>query len=328
MTKSMRPEDHFRLIEKHRITFMLLIPVQITSWMEAMEVMKKYDLGSLKVLISGAQKVKPELVKWCLEKVGVNFQNCFGMAEGPTIYTRWDDPVEAHKNTIGKPIIIHPTVEMKIVNDRNEEVERGEIGEMIMKGPMTFKGYFRNPQENAHVFDEKGFFHSGDLMSQRPDGRFVVEGRKKDMIIRGGENIYPESVEIMLMKHPKVLNAAVIGMPDAKLGERLCAFVQLRETEVLTHEHLRQYMTEQGFAVFQWPERLEVVQGWPLTAVNKIDKRRLRAYITTRLYEEGKIDKALAREFLQRDKFTADDFLLGKVTVDFARNPSRPNSRD
>jgi non-ribosomal peptide synthetase component E (peptide arylation enzyme) len=111
--------------------------------------------------------------------------------------------------------------------------------------------------------DEDGFFHTGDLMSLRPDGRYVVEGRKKDMIIRGGENVYPEPVEGWLMKHPSVINAAVVAMPDAKLGEKLCAFVQLAEGKRLTFEDMKEFMKEQGVAVFQWPECLEVVQGWP-----------------------------------------------------------------
>ena len=322
ITKSTRPEDHFKLIEKHKITNLGFVPLQITYWMEAEGEMKKYDLSSLKVVMAGAQKVKPELVKWCREKVRVAFNNDFGMTEGPLFRTRWDSPDEAHLHTVGRKIIADNSCVIKLVDHNNNEVKPREIGEMIIKGPITFKGYFRNPEENAKVFDSEGYFHSGDLMSLRPDGRYVVEGRKKDMIIRGGENIYPEPVEGLLIKHPGILNAVAIGIPDKKLGEKLCAFVQTVEDKKITMEVMQQFMKEQGVAIFMWPERLEVVKGWPLTALNKIDKRLLRAYITAKLVEEGTIDTELGNEFLKNDKLTINDIVSGKVNIQFTGSPS------
>jgi len=321
MTKSTRPDDHFRIIEKWKITHVELVPVLITYWMEAEEARKKYDLISLKVVGSGAQKVKPELVRFCVEKLGVGFTNTFGMTEGPHIATRWHTPLEAQLETVGRPLILDPSVVVKLVDADNKEVKPGEVGELAMKGPITFKGYFRDPEENAKCFDKDGFFHTGDLMSFRSDGRYVVEGRKKDMIIRGGENVYPEPVEGWLMKHPKVLNAVAVGTPDAKLGEKLCAFVRTVEGQALILEEVQQFMKEQGIAVFQWPELLEVVQGWPLTAMNKIDKRLLRAYITRKLFEEGAISRELGDEFLKKDKLSLADIQTGKVKIDFTGSP-------
>ncbi|MBI4333752.1 MAG: AMP-binding protein [Chloroflexi bacterium] len=322
ITKSTRPEDHFRIIEKHRVTNVDLVPVLISYWMEAGEVMKKYDLSSLKIVACGAQKAKPEIVRWCIEKLGVSFCNTFGMTEGPVIATRWDSPKEAQLNTVGRPILTDELVTIKLVDNDNGEVPPGAVGELVVRGPMmTFKGYFRNPEETAKSFDEQGFFHTGDLMSVRPDGRYVVEGRKKDMIIRGGENVYPEPVEGWLMKHPRVANAAVVGMPDAKLGEKLCAFIQATGGQTITFAEVQQFMKEQGVAVYQWPERLEVAQGWPLTPVNKIDKRLLRGFVTYRLLEEGLIDVALGDEFLAKDKLTVDDIRTGKVKIDFTGSP-------
>lgn len=321
-TRLLKPEDHFRIIEKHRVTHVELVPVVITYWMEAKDLRDKYDLSSLKVIGCGAQKVKSELVKWCIEELGVNFTNTFGMTEGPHISTRWHSPIEAQINTVGRPAIVDSSVKIKLVDSENREVIQGEVGELAIKGPMTFKGYFRNLEENSKCFDEEGFFHTGDLMSLRPDGRFVVEGRKKDTIIRGGENVYPEPVENCLMSHPKIKNTAVVGMPDPKLGEKLCAIVQLVQGETFTFEEMQELMRKQGIAVFQWPERLEIVDGWPLTALNKIDKRLLRAFVTMRLYEEGSIGKDLGGEFLKRDKITLDDLLSGKVKIDFTGSPS------
>lgn len=279
LSKSQSPKEQFELIEKYGVTYTLLIPIQISYWMEAENIAGQYDLSSLKVIISGAQKVKPELVRWCKDRLHVGFCNVFGMAEGPASSTRWNDSTETQLNTVGRSLIIDADVQIRFVDDKNMEVKTGEVGEMCSKGPLTFKGYFRNDRENAKSFDEEGFFHTGDLVSVRPDGRFVVEGRKKDMIIRGGENVYPEATEDILVKHPKIVNAAVVGMPDTKLGEKLCAFIQPVEGQSFNFEQVKKYMKGQGIAVFQWPEWVEEVKGWPLTAVNKINKSLLRAYI-------------------------------------------------
>lgn len=321
-SKSARPADNFRLIERYRITHVDLVPVLLTYWIEAEEERKKYDLSSLKLIGVGAQKTKPELLVWCMNKLGVNCTNTFGMAEGPNISTRWDSPRETQLNTVGRAAVIDETVVIKLVDDDNKEVKPGEVGEMVIKGPIAFKGYFRNPEENAKAFDKDGFFHSGDFMSLRPDGRYVVEGRKKDMIKRGGESVYPEPVEGWLMKHPKVVNSAAIGMPDPKMGEKLCAFVQVAEGQKLSFEEVQECMKQQGIALYQWPERLEVVKGWPLTGLNKIDKRLLRAHITRKLFEEGTINKESGDEFLKKDKLVLDDLISGKVRIDFIGSPS------
>jgi non-ribosomal peptide synthetase component E (peptide arylation enzyme) len=195
------------------------------------------------------------------------------------------------------------------------------MGEMVVKGPSHFKGYFRNPEQNRVSFDEKGFFHSGDLMSQRPDGRYVVEGRMGDVIKRAGENVYPAPVEALLIKHPRIINAAVIGIPDTRLGEKLCCFIHLKEDSDFTLTELQDYMKENGVAVFQWPERIETVKGWPLTAVNKIDKRCLRAYMAAKLFQEGSISKELGNDYLRRDKLTVDEVLSGRISIEFTGSP-------
>ncbi|MGD9042230.1 MAG: AMP-binding protein [Desulfobacterales bacterium] len=315
MTKSPRPLESYELIQKYGVTHTLLIPVQVTYWQDARELRETYDLSSLRVMGVAAQKVKPELAEFCMTELGVNLVNHFGMAEGPLICNRWDSPKEPQLHTVGYPMYIDPLVQIKIFNDKNEEVPQGEIGEMVAKGFLNLKGYFRNPEENEKAFDEKGFFHSGDLMSQRPDGRFVVEGRKKDMIIRGGENVYPEAVEDLLVRHPKVMYVAVVGMPDDKLGEKLCAFIQPVEGQTISFEEVQQFMEEQGSAIFQWPERLEILDGWPLTGVNKIDKRRLRVLITVKLFQEGAIDKTFGDEYLKREKICIDDVISGKEEI-------------
>jgi len=317
LTKSPRPKEHFELIQKYGVTHTTLIPVQITYWKEANELRKNYNLSSLRVMGTGSQRVRSELIEWCLTDLGIDMVNHFGMSEGVMICNRWNCPKEAQMNTIGFPMIMDPEVQVKVVNDKNEEILTGEIGEMVIKGPLNFRGYFRNPEENKRAFDEKGFFHTGDSVSRRPDGRFVVEGRKKDIIIRGGENVYPEAVEDLLTRHPKLMNAAVVGMPDYNLGERLCAFIQPKEGQSITFDEVQQYMRDLGIAVFSWPERVVIVHGWPLIGANKIDKRRLRAYIATKLFEEGVIKKEFCDEYLKRDNLTVDDVLSGRIRIEF-----------
>ncbi|MBM3301221.1 MAG: AMP-binding protein, partial [Deltaproteobacteria bacterium] len=206
--------------------------------------------------------------------------------------------------------------------DEKKDVKPGQIGEMISRGPLTFKGYFRAEDENKKAFDADGFMYSGDLMSQREDGRLVVEGRKKDMIKRAGENVYPNIIEDKIAQMEGIEYCAVVGMPDKVLGEKLCAFVQPVEGKTLDLNDLIKYLKEVGVAVFELPERFELVSGWPLTAINKINKRLLRAHITAKAVQEGAITKEHGDEYLKKDKLSVDDVLQGKVVIDFTGEPS------
>ncbi|NIQ40253.1 MAG: AMP-binding protein, partial [Proteobacteria bacterium] len=210
LCKSPSAEKHFEMIEQYRVTHTMLIPIQITYWMKAEKKTNHYDLSSLKVIWSGAEKVRPEFVRWILDELGVNFVNVFGTTEGIHFCTRWTTPKEPQMHTVGKPLIVDPDVEVRLVDDEGRDAKPGEIGEMISRGALTFKGYFRNNEENEKAFDEHGFFGSGDLMSLREDGYYVVEGRKKDMITRAGENIYPSAVEDKMASFHKVSHCAVV----------------------------------------------------------------------------------------------------------------------
>lgn len=159
-------------------------------------------------------------------------------------------------------------------------------------------------------------------MSLREDGRLVVEGRKKDMIKRAGENVYPAAVEDKIVEFKKVAFCAVVGMPDQVLGEKLCAFVQPVKDQTVTFDEILGHLRGVGVAVFELPERFELVDGWPLTPVNKINKLMLRAHITAKAVQEGAITKEQGDAYLRRDKLTVDDVIQGKVTIDFTGMPS------
>jgi 2,3-dihydroxybenzoate---[aryl-carrier protein] ligase len=322
LTNRSRAREQFALIEKYRVTHTVLMPVQITYWMDAEASLGEFDLSSFKLIVSGAQKVRPEIMAWCMEKLRAQVINVFAMAEGPIIATRWDNPGEVQLHTVGRPILSSPDVHVKLVRADNTEVAPGEVGEMAMKGPLAFKGYFRAEEENARAFDEEGYLHSGDLMLVREDGRYIVEGRRKDMIKRGGENIYPERIEDSLERNPAVANCVAIGMPDARFGERLCAFVQPKSGATADFDGVVGWLRQSGIAIYELPERVEVVDSWPLTPVQKIDKRRLRAWITARLFEEGAIDEALGDDFLKRDRITLGEVRSGRFAIEFTGSPS------
>jgi 2,3-dihydroxybenzoate-AMP ligase len=312
LCNSPKTENIFRMIENYRVTHSLIVPVLLNYIRDEYELTKKYDLSSLEALGVGGQKSRPEMIEWCLNALGVHYVNTFGMAEGPQLTTRWHCSKDVQMYTVGRPVIDDCEARIKLVDKQNREVEPGEVGEMVMKGPLNFRGYFNDAEENEKAFDSEGFFHTGDLMSLRPDGTYVVEGRSKDTILRGGENVYPESVEDLVKEHPKVFNCAAIGMPDEQFGEKLCVVLETEKGKTISLSEILEYLKMKGLAVFQFPERLEIVERFPLTPVNKIDKRRLRAYVATKLYQEDEIGRELGDEYLRRDKISIDDVLSGR----------------
>ena len=152
------------------------------------------------------------------------------------------------------------------------------------RGPYTIRGYYNAPDYNRAAFSQDGFYRTGDMVRLDPSGNLVIEGRKKDMINRGGEHISAEEVEGYVLNHPTVFNVAVVAMPDPGLGERACAYVILRAGEALTLDELNRFLLdEKRIARFKCPERLEVVEQFPLTAVGKVSKQALRAEIARKL---------------------------------------------
>ena len=272
----LKPEALMAFIERVGGNYTLPMPTQILDILEHPDV-DDYDLSSLEVLVSGGQKVPPAVVEKAVERWGVGFCNIFGMAEGPLICTRPEDDVDIQANTVGRPIIPDAD-ELKIVDtEREEEVETGEAGELAVRGPGFFTGYFRNEEENTENFSADGWFYTEDILARRPDGNYEVYGRIKDTIIRGGENIYAPGVEDELIEHPKIVNAALVGMPDDRLGERPVAFVELTpDASDCSLEEVTSFLDDRGMAVFKRPERLEIVQSLPRTEVGKIEKQPLK----------------------------------------------------
>jgi len=271
------------------VEYFFAVPAQLVDLLED-DAVDDLDLGDIAVIVTGGQKVRPAVVRELNDRWGVDVANNYGMAEGPLFCTRPSDDVDAQAETIGRPIAADPD-EYRIVDEAREtEVTTGTPGELAARGPGIFSGYFRNPEENEAAFDDDGWFYTEDVIERRTDGNYLVHGRLKDTIIRGGENIYAPGLEDELIKHPKVQNVAVIGMPDDRLGERPMAYVELESgADALTLDEVAAFMEQRGVAVFKRPERVEVVESLPRTEVGKISKTDLRDRITEALRAEGKL---------------------------------------
>ena len=287
LANTTRGEDIFPLIERHRITHVAVVPALLIRWIND-PLIKKFDLSSLQVIQSGGQRLQPEIRRRTKELIpSVTVQENFGMAEGMLMFVRLDDAEAVRMETVGRPI--SPDDEVRLVDEDDNEVAPGEVGEFLARGPYTLRGYYGAPEYNARAFTTDGFYRSGDLMRQHPSGNYIVEGRKKDLINRGGEKISAEEVENLILTHPAVQNVACVAIPDPVLGERMCACLVLRQGRSLALPELVAFLAEQEIAKHKLPERLEIMDDFLLSPFGKVSKKDLTDRIANKLKEEGKL---------------------------------------
>ncbi len=281
LTGSPRADDVLPLIERERITHLELVPALLIRYINTPGVAER-DLSSVRVINTGGQKLQPE-VKRRAESVFPNarVQEVFGMAEGLLMFVRLDDTEEVRFETAGRPVCADD--EILIVDENRDPVPDGEVGELLVRGPYTLRGYYNVPEYNARTFTSDGFYCSGDLMRRHPSGNYIVEGRKKDLINRGGEKISAEEIENLILSHPAVLNVACVPMPDPVLGERMCAFVIPKPGLTLTLQELTSFLTERGLAKFKLPERLELTDDLPLSKFGKVAKNVLTKQVAEKI---------------------------------------------
>jgi 2,3-dihydroxybenzoate-AMP ligase len=285
LSNSTRGEDVFTLIERHRVTHIAVVPALLIRLIND-PLIARFDLSSLRVIQSGGQRLQPEVRRRTKELIpSVTVQENFGMAEGLLMFVRFDDPEDVRMETVGRPL--SPDDEVRLVDDDDHEVAPGEVGELLARGPYTLRGYFGVPEYNARTFTSDGYYRSGDLMRRHPSGNYMVEGRKKDLINRGGEKISAEEIENLILAHTAVQNVACVPMPDPVLGERMCAYVILRGGGSLTLPHLVAFLLDQEIAKHKLPERLEVVEEFPLSPFGKVSKKDLTERITELIKTEG-----------------------------------------
>ena len=287
VSSSTRSEDIFALIERHRVTHIAVVPALLIRLINDPAI-EKFNLSSLRVIQSGGQRLQPEVRRRTKELIpSVTVQENFGMAEGMLLFVRFDDSEEVRMETVGRPL--SPDDEVRLVDDEDREVAPGEVGELLARGPYTLRGYFGVPDYNARAFTSDGFYRSGDLMRLHPSGNYMVEGRKKDLINRGGEKISAEEIENLILTHPAVQNVACVPMPDPVLGERMCAFAILRKGTALSLHELAAFLLEQEIAKHKLPERLEIVGEFPLSPFGKVSKKDLTERIARALKSEEKM---------------------------------------
>jgi len=270
LSTSTRPADVFRLIHERRVTHLEVVPALLIRWIND-PAAKQFDLSSVRVIQSGGQRFQPEIRRQTQEVFpnGIVQEN-FGMSEGMLMFVRLDDPEGVRMETSGRPL--SPDDEIKLLDDDDNEAMAGEVGELCCRGPYTLRGYFRAPEHNARAFTPDGFYRSGDLMRRHPSGNYIVEGRKKDLINRGGEKISAEEVENLILSHPAVENVACIAVPDPNMGERMCACVILHPGRSLTLQELVAYLQTKEIAKYKLPERLEIMSDFPLSKFGKVAK--------------------------------------------------------
>jgi 2,3-dihydroxybenzoate-AMP ligase len=286
MIPSTGPKEILGAIERERVTTTVLAVAQLHQIVDHPD-LKRYDISSLHVIGSGGSYIPPELVKKVYEKTGCKFYSAYGMSEGPCAQTRYEDPDEVVFHTIGWPIC--PYDEFKVIDANGNELPQGKEGELVARGPCIFQGYYKAEVENREAFTQDGFFRTGDIAKFNRERHLIITGRKKDIIIRGGENISAREVEELIGGHPKVEQVSAVGMPDSILGERVCAFIKPKKDAVISFEEVIVFLKEKKTSVLYLPERIEIIKEMPLTNVGKVDKKRLREEIKEKLKKEGKI---------------------------------------
>jgi len=269
-----------KTIEREKITALVWVPT-LANRLLHYEGLEDFDLSSLKKMHCGGGASLPDLIRGVREKLGCTYYNAYGGTEGQTTITRSNDDIETVFTTVGKPTC--PYDIYKVVDRDGKELPPDTPGELLIKGPGVFTGYFRNPEENRKVFDESGFFRTGDVAKIDQSGYITLTGRIKEMINRGGESISATEIEKLILEHPDVINVAVIPMPDPDLGERVCAYVQASEGSDLSFEKIIAFLKAQKASVLQLPERIEFIGAMPFTKAEKVDKRALREDIEKKL---------------------------------------------
>jgi acyl-CoA synthetase (AMP-forming)/AMP-acid ligase II len=263
------PQQVLQTLEKERITVMGQVPAQyILLFMQPD--FDSYDLSSVKYAVLSGAPVPPELVDQIREKMGITPFVGYGLTEtsGAITFTRASHPLEKISTTIGIP---NDGIEVRIMDPEREELPRGEAGEIAVRGGAVMKGYYGQPEATAAVFDDGGFFYTGDMGFMDQEGFIHILGRKKEMYIRGGENVYPPEVEDVLQAHPKVLFAAVLGYPDPVLGEKGRAYIVPQPGAEVTEDELKAYCREH-LAQYKVPDQVVFRDGLPLTPLGKVQK--------------------------------------------------------
>jgi len=269
------PVKVLEAVEKERCTALHGVPTMFIAELEVLK-NRKFDLSSLRTGIMAGAPCPIEVMKQVVDVMGMKEVTiAYGQTEASPVITqtRTEDSLERRVMTVGRAI---PHVEVKIIDpETGEEAPRGKQGELCARGFLIMKGYYKMPDATAAAIDKDGWLHTGDLATMDEHGYCNITGRLKDMIIRGGENIYPREIEEFLYTHPKILDVQVVGIPSIKYGEEVLAYIRLRPGENLTEDEVRQYCNGK-ISRHKIPRYIKFVEEYPTTASGKIQKYKLR----------------------------------------------------
>lgn len=277
LVDSFNPVKVMNVIQDEKCTAVHGVPTMFISMLEHPE-FEQYDFSSLRTGIMAGSPCPIEFMKRAMSDMNMSeITITYGQTEAsPAItMTRTDDPIEARVATVGKRI---PGVEAKIIDpETGEDVPFNVPGEIVARGYNIMKGYYKMPEATAQAIDEDGWLHTGDIGTMNEEGYFKITGRLKDMIIRGGENIYPREIEEFIYTHPAVKDVQVIGVPDKRYGEEVLACVILKEGEDILEEEMIEFVKE-GLSRFKSPRYVRFLEEFPMTASGKIQKYKLREW--------------------------------------------------
>ena len=269
-------------VEKEKCTALHGVPTMFIAELQHPE-FARFTLSSLRTGIMAGAPCPIEIMKQVVEKMGAReITIAYGQTEASPVITqtRTDDPIELRVSTVGRAI---PDVEVKIVDPATgADVPCETQGELCTRGFIVMKGYYNMPEATATAIDRDGWLHTGDLATMDEAGYFRITGRLKDMVIRGGENVYPREVEEFLYTHPKISDAQVFGVPDPKFGEELVAWIRLKEGQTATAEEIRDFCRNK-ISHYKIPRYIKFVTEFPMTVTGKIQKYKMRETATAEL---------------------------------------------
>ncbi len=272
MLEEFSPEGALELIEKEKATAIGVVPTHLVRMLDAG--VDKYDMSSLRFIRSAGGYLSPQLAQEAEAAFGAVITSDLGTQDvGSISGCRVEDPPELRRRTVGRPL---PGNRVRLLDEDGKEVPEGEPGQLWFRGPHSPAGYYRDEELTSTVFDPEGWATTGDIVRWE-QGCLLIMGRAKDMIIRGGQNIYPAEIEGLLNEHPKVASVAIVGYPDKEMGERACAFVVPKPGETFTFDEMVDFLKSKKLAMYKLPERLEVVDQLPTVGDSgKIDKKVLK----------------------------------------------------
>ena len=261
-------------VEQEKCTALYGVPTMFIAILEHPQ-FERFDLSSLRTGVMGGSLCPREVMQRVIDRMHMKEVTiCYGMTElSPTCtQTSIHDSLEARVNSVGR---VHPHLEIKIINEQGEVIPYGQLGELCVRGYSVMQGYWEDTEKTNEVINAENWMHTGDIAEMDHQGLIKIKGRIKDVVIRGGENLYPKEIEDFLYTHPNISDVQVVGLPDARYGEELCACIILHDQDKSDHESIRQFCNEH-LARSKVPKYVHFLEAFPMTASGKAQKFKLR----------------------------------------------------